>query len=79
MLENLEYIFLEEEFEVEFREKFGNEMYIVNMKVKIVNVVEVNLKWKYVVYIIYIEDSEIDNWMCIVYDRIFILLMIIFN
>lgn len=79
LLENPEYISPEEEFEVEFREKSGNEMYIANMKAKIVNVVEVNSKWKYAAYITHIEDSEIDNWMCIVHDRIPTLQMTISN
>lgn len=79
LLENPEYISPEEEFEVEFREKSGNEMYIANMKAKIVNVVEVNSKWKYAAYITHIEDSEIDNWMCIVHDRIPTLPMTISN
>lgn len=78
LLESPEYI-SPEEFEMEFKEKSGNEIYMASMKAKIVNVVEINSKWKYACYITHIEDNQLDNWMCIVHDRVPTLPMIISN
>lgn len=68
LLDNPEYISPNEEFNVIFNESIGYKKYKVNLRAKIVSVIEVDLKWKYCAYITDIKEEN--QWLQIIYDRV---------
>ena len=70
MLDNPEYISPDKNFDIVFDEKIGNKKYKAKLKAKIVNVIEINSKWKYSAYITEITEDDKNQWMQIVHDRV---------
>lgn len=70
ILDTPEYISPDEEFHVEFNEKIGNKRYNAKLKAKIVNVIEIESRWKYSANITKLKEEEWYQWMNIVHDRV---------
>lgn len=70
VLDNPEYISPKEEFNVIFNEKIGEKKYNAKLKAKIVNVTEMDSKWKYSAYITEIKEEQKRQWLQIIHDRI---------
>lgn len=70
VLDNPEYICPKEEFNVIFSEKIGEKKYKTKLKAKIVNVTEINSKWKYSAYITEIKEEQRKQWLQIIHDRV---------
>ena len=53
-----------------FNEKIGEKKYNAKLKAKIVNVTEMDSKWKYSAYITEIKEEQKRQWLQIIHDRI---------
>lgn len=70
ILDRPQYISPNQDFDVVFNEKIGNKKYKAKLKGQIVNVSEINSKWKYSAHITEVKEEEKNQWMHIVHDRV---------
>lgn len=70
ILDKPEYISEDKNFNVIFNEKIGNKKYKAKAKAKIVNVIEVDSRWKYSANITELDEEDKSQWIQIVHDRV---------